>query len=76
MVSPDSSADRTRRYRERQRAGVAWQPLTCSSCSKPHRGRHGSLCRACWLKTPAGLADLAERVRRSRQRSRPDAGKA
>lgn len=59
---PDTSTERARRSRARKAAGVAWQPLACSSCGGPQRGRHGGLCSACWRQTPEGLADLSARV--------------
>lgn len=65
-LMPDSSTIRAQRTRARQRLGIAWEPLLCSRCDDPHRGRHGGLCRKCWLKTPAGKADIRERVNRHR----------
>lgn len=67
---PDTPADRARRYRLR-RAGQLppAESLLCIACGKPHRGKHGQLCRDCWRSlTPEGRADRAERVRRARAR--------
>lgn len=63
---PDSSTIRARRTRERQRQGITWEPLLCSNCGDPHRGCHDGKCRKCWLKTPAGKADIRDRVKRHR----------
>lgn len=69
---PDSTnAERQRRWRERQKAGTTWQPLTCQACSSQHRGAHGALCSRCWERlTPEGRAANAERVRKSRAQRR------
>lgn len=69
---PDpTNADRQRRYRERQKAGITWQPLVCAACSGNHTGAHGVLCSRCWSAlTPEGRADRAARVARSRARRR------
>lgn len=67
-MSPDSDAERARRYRLRK-AGLLppSEPLLCIACGKVHRGVHGALCRDCWRSlTPEGKADRVERVRRSR----------
>lgn len=66
---PDTNAQRQRRWRDRQRAGAAFQPLTCQACGNPHRGAHDPLCSRCWERlTPEGRAAKAERVRQSRAR--------
>ncbi len=59
-------ADRvnTRRYRQR-RAGLLPPVPTCPSCGKGGIvGATAPLCRACWLRTPAGLEWNRERNRR------------
>lgn len=68
---PDSPATRQSRLRERRKAGTPWEPLICSACPSPHRGRHGDLCSRCWERlTPEGRAAKAERVRQTRARQR------
>jgi hypothetical protein len=73
-VSPDSAAERARRYRLRKAGQLPpAEPLLCIACGKTHRGAHGQLCRDCWRSlTPEGKADRAERVRRSRTRRKRD----
>jgi hypothetical protein len=71
-MADTTNAARQRRYRERQRMGITWQPLTCSDCGGERRGAHGVLCVRCWNTTPEGKAAQASRKRalRARQKSR------
>lgn len=65
-------AERQRLRRARVRAGLTMQ--VCTSCGarllldrRVRADRQGdSLCWCCWLKTPAGRADVAARRRRAR----------
>jgi len=66
-VSDPTNSERQRRWRQRLKAGITWQPLTCQACGGRRGGTHGALCSRCWERlTPDGKAAKAERVRRSR----------
>ena len=71
---PDpTAAERQRRYRERQVGNLAPAvKLTCLACGKRHTGARGLLvCARCWERlTPEGRLYKADRVARSRARSR------
>ncbi len=70
-MSPDTNAERQRRWYARQKAGTPWQPIACQACGGNSSGTHGELCVRCWERlTPEGRAAKAERVRQSRARRR------
>ena len=65
-----TNAERQRRWRERQRQGVAYRPMLCEICGAAHHGRHGRICWRCWERsTPAGRTAHAARVKRARERT-------
>jgi hypothetical protein len=67
-----TNRERQRRWYARQKAGLTYQPLTCQHCGSNNSGKHGPLCRACWIRfTPEGRAVNLDKVRRSRARNRP-----
>ena len=63
-----SSADRQKRWRDRQREGVV---VPVCGCGKRAQGKHAPLCSRCWTsQTVEGRAERAARVKRSKQRKR------
>lgn len=68
----DTSADRSRRYRERRAGRLApHQSPICAACGAGASGQYGAICRRCWERlTSEGRAAKAARVARAKKRKR------
>ena len=70
LVPDPTTAERSRRYRERQagRLPPAQRP-TCQACGIIHTGARGLLCSRCWQSlTVEGRADRAARVAKAKRK--------
>jgi hypothetical protein len=74
---PDpTSAERSRRYRERQAGRLAPAvKVTCQACGILHTGARGDHCSRCWEReTPEGRRFKAGRVARAYARKKAQTG--
>ena len=69
---PDTSATRTRLYRQRlarELPPVEWFTCSIATCTRLHRGKHGQTCSVCWRTTQEGRDHLAALARGRRSKA-------